>query len=234
MPLLIDTDNLVVFANRLDRMSRHDLPIAVRSTLNEMAFRMKKTEIAKSAAQEFEYKRTNVIQSLTRFEKAKGFDINRMFSRAGITEQPRRQMVARGLEAQETGGDVEGELVPTKKARGGNLGSKVRGPNKANPNWIDARGLRKNRFIAAAALAKRRRTLLITSTSQGAAVARVTGFNLRKRGGRGKIKLTWMYGIKNKKIPSSKRVPFVRKAHTRTMLNFDNEFIRQANRRLKK
>lgn len=238
MPIKIKSDELAIIANKLDRMHKSDLPIAVRSTLNEMAFRMKKKEIADSAKREFDYKRTNIVQNLTRFEKAKGFDIARMKSKAGITEQPRRQKVARGLAAQEKGGKLQGKSTPTLKARGGSASSKVRKANRMQSNrMVDARNARRQNFIAAAAIAKKNNQFLLVSTNSGSvdAVARVSRFTRKKRGNPN-IKLRWMYSIhhNDKSISPSNTRKFMKKAYIRTMNDFHAEFIRQANKRLKK
>lgn len=238
MPIRIKSDELAIIANKLERNHKSDLPIAIRSTLNEMAFRMKKSEIAQSAKKEFDYKRTNIVQNLTRFEKATGFNIARMKSKAGITEQPRRQKVARGLATQEVGGKLESKATPTLKSRGGSASSKVRKSNRMQSNrMVDARNAKRQNFIAAAAIAKKNNAFLLVSTNSGSvdAVARVSRFTRKKRGNPN-IKLRWMYSIRhsNKTISPSKTRKFVKKAYLQTMNDFHTEFIRQANKRLKR
>lgn len=238
MPLVIKSDELAIIANKLERVHKSDLPIAIRSTLNTMAFRMKKTEIGRSAEKEFDYKRTNIVNNLSRFEKATGFDIKRMKSKAGITEQPGRQKVARGLAAQEKGGKIEGKSTPTLQARGGSVSSKVRKARQLQSNRIiDARNKKRQYFIAAAAIAKKQNGYLITKSksSEVSAVALVSRFTRKKRGNPN-IKLRWMYSIQedNKVIKPSKGRRYMKKAYINTMNDFHNEFLRQANKRLKK
>lgn len=223
-------------ANRLDRMSRHDFPIAVRSTLNQMAFRMQKTEISKSAKREFDYKRTNIVQNLAWATKAKGLNISRMQSDAGIRERPGRQKVARGLAAQEVGGRLGSSTTPKLKARGGSPAKKVRKANLLKSNKaVDARNKRRQKFIAAAYAAKQTGSFLVVATRTGKAIARVSRFT-KKKNGNLSIRLTWLYTIHNKEkeIKSSNTRKFIKKAYKTAMNGFNKEFTNQANRRLQK
>ena len=236
MRIKIKSNDIAIMANRIDRMHKSDLPIAVRSTLNNMAFRMQKTEIAKSAERTFDYKRTNVVRNLSYATKATGFDIKRMRSISGIRELPNRQRVARGLAAQEVGGRIEGKSTPKLGARGGSPSNKVRRANKlSSNNTINARNKRRNKYIATAVMAKQTGSFLIIATRSGSAVARVSRIT-RKKNGAINIRLRWMYQLHddNKEIKRSNTKKFMKKAYLVTMTGFNAEFHKQAHRRLSK
>lgn len=236
MTIKIKSDEIAIMANRLDKMSRSDFPIAVRSTLNNMAFRMQKVEISKSAEREFDYKRTNIVSNLSWATKASGFNISKMKSEAGIVERPNRQRVARGLAAQEVGGRIQGRSTPKLSARGGSAAKKVRRTNQLQNNrLINARNKRRDKYIAAASMAKQTGSLLVISTKSGSAVARVVRFT-RKKNNAVNIRLKWMYQLHNedKRIEPSKTRKFIKKAYIKTMNGFNSEFMRQAERRLRK
>jgi hypothetical protein len=236
MALIIKSDELAIISNRLEKLGRSDFPIAVRSTLNNMAFKMQKTELPKSANIEFDYNRTNIVKNLSWATKAKGFNVKNMRSQAGIRSRPNRQKVAKGLASQEVGGKIEGRTTPTTKARGGSVSSKVRPSNRlGNRTVIDARLRRREKFIAAASTAKKQKALLLVKTNSGAAYARVSKFRRRKKA-EPQIKLNWLYSLHNddKKISVSNTRKFVKKAYINTMKGFLNEFKRQANRRFAK
>jgi hypothetical protein len=114
----IKSDELAIIANKLDRISRSDFPLAVRATLNNMAFTMQKSELIKSANREFDYNRTSIIKNLSWADKATGFNIKNMKSRAGIRIRPNRRKVAEGLASQEKGCEIDSRTVPTIKSRG--------------------------------------------------------------------------------------------------------------------
>jgi hypothetical protein len=100
---------------------------------------------------------------------------------------------------------------------------------------IDARKKQKNKFIAAANVAKRRKLFLLVKIRNGAAYARVSQFR-RKKHNKVNIKLTWLYRLSSnkKKISSSNTRKFVKHAYIKTMDGFFNEFKKQANKRLNK
>lgn len=233
MPLIIKSDELIQVANRLDRISRSDLPIAARSTLNTMAFRMKQTEIERSAKKEFDYSRNKTfIRSMSGFSKATGFNMKTMESEAGIIQRAGRQRVAKGLANQEEGRPIKQRLTPLSRTRpSGNLAKKVSSRNKLdNLNSIDARGKKGYKFIIRARRAYRTKQTLKVKGH----IARVTSFRDLKNGSaRIKMNLIWRTN-KNNTIRLKKDRPFIRNAYIQTMKGFDEEFLRQADRRLKK
>lgn len=238
MTLIINSKEFATVANKLDRLSRSDLPIAVRSTLNNMAFRMQKSELRESARKEFDYTRTNIVQNLSYATKAQGFNMRNMKSEAGIRERPNRQRVAKGLASQEFGGEVESKTVPTKRARGGSESSKVRPSLRlGNKAIVDARLKRRSDFISAASAAKKSGSLLMTKTnnSQVAAIARVSRFTRRKKKNPN-IKLTWLYRYQmdDKKINPADKRQFTKRAYQETMKHFSDEFYKQADIRFQK
>lgn len=236
--LRIQADDIAIMANNLDRIHRSAFPVAVRNTLNNMAYKMQQKEIAKSAENFFDYKRTNIVRNLSRFSKAQGFDVKRMQSRAGIVPKPRREKVASGLAAQEFGGKVEGKSVPTLRARGGSVSSKVRQLNRlgSNKGIVDARHHKRERFVARAWIAYRHKKLLMTKSnySQVFVLARVGHFN-RRRGQNPEIGLNWLYSVhdKGKEIRRQRKKPFVKEAYIKTMNGFSKEFVKQAEKKLK-
>lgn len=114
--LRVNTDAVIVFANKLEKIHKSALPIVIRQTLNKAAFDTKKKHLEKVTDKEFEKRKKNFFKAFSRVEQAKGFDINTMVSRVGINA--RGNGAAKNLEQVERGGIIKDrEFLPTKNAR---------------------------------------------------------------------------------------------------------------------
>jgi len=131
----INTDKLVKFTNKLEKMHRSDLPVAIRSTLNKAAFDMKTKTLPASALATFEKRHVGQFyKANSRFEGARGFDTNSMKSTVGFVEnrlKGRTNYSVQDLEQQETGGSLSParSFLPLKGARVGGKG-RVRDENR--------------------------------------------------------------------------------------------------------
>lgn len=238
----INSDQFVILANKLEKIGRAELPVAVRSTLNEMAFRMKGTggargQIDKRAEQDFDYRRNKtLIKKLTGVNKAKGLDIGNMKSEAGITNRSRLNEVAEGLADQQKGGETKQFATPTLKTRIGKaVSSKVRKPSRLQHLLVlDLRKRKKGRWIASAIRAKKvNKMIRVTGRGGVDLLAKVKNFRRGKKGV--KFKLDWLYRFNdNGTVFLKKKRPFVNRAAQEVMRGMPQEFIRQANRRIQK
>ena len=110
MELNVNTDAVVAFTNKLEKLHRAAFPVAVRTALNSAAFDMKKTTIQKSAAEEFTIRKATFFKANSRVELAKGFDIKNMESAVGFKSNKSSnsiQSAINDLEQQEHGGKIE-------------------------------------------------------------------------------------------------------------------------------
>jgi len=239
----INSDDFVLLANRLERIGRAELPVVVRSTLNEMAFKMKgsggkRGQIDKRAEQDFDYRRNRTLfKVLTGVDKAKGLDIGKMKSESGIIEKSGLTKVAEGLADQQTGGTTPQKATPLTGSRTGRSVSKrVRKPSRLqNLNSMDLRHRRKGRFIASADRAfVTNRTVIISGRGGTGIVARIRRINRSERG-KVKIRMDWLYRLNdNGQVALKTKRPFVNRAAQEVMKSMPNEFIRQANKRIQK
>jgi len=107
----INNDDVVQMSNRLEQLHRSGLPVAVRQSLNEAAFQMKKHEIMRSFDRKFIVRKQAFIKNHTAFNRCKNtFEIREMYSEAGI----RKGMSQAGdnLSKQEFGGRIHNRNVP--------------------------------------------------------------------------------------------------------------------------
>ena len=114
----INSDDFVKFSNKLEKIGRADLPVAVRSTLNETAFRMKgvggkRGAIDLQAEKDFDYRRNRTLfKVMTGVSKASGLNVSTMKSEAGIVRKPGRDKLAEGLAQQQKGGKINQKATP--------------------------------------------------------------------------------------------------------------------------
>lgn len=114
----INASEVVKFTNKLEKLHRSALPVAVRQTLNDAAKDMKISGKGYNGTIEREFKKNftirakNFIRSHTGFNNSKNtFDINQMESSAGVLEG--KSGAGDRLAIQERGGNLERERIPT-------------------------------------------------------------------------------------------------------------------------
>lgn len=238
----INSDQFIVLANKLEKIGRAELPVAVRSTLNEIAFTMKGTggargQIDKRAEKDFDYRRNKtLIKKLTGVNKAKGLDIGNMRSEAGIMNISGLNEVAEGLADQQRGGQTKQGATPLLKARiGKSVSKKVRKASYLqNLSTFDMRNRKGSRWIAAAIKAKKDKKLILVEGKGGTPlIAKVKSFRRGKKGIR--FKLDWLYRInEGGMVFLKKKRPFVNRAAQEVMQGMPQEFVKQANKRIQK
>jgi len=130
--LNVNTKELIAYSAKLEKLNRSAFPSAVRNTLNEAAFTTKKN-IPVHAAGKFVTRRKTFFKKFSRVEKASGFNINSLVSKAGIDSSVGQELL-KNLEAHEEGGKIVGrKIVPHDEARTSNSSGKaVRSRNYAN------------------------------------------------------------------------------------------------------
>ena len=128
----VNNDGAIALTAKLERLHRSAFPVAVRSTLNDAAFKTKSL-VPKAAEGKFTIRQKNLYKKFIVVEKAKGFDLKAMAAVVGIDGGASKgRNVAKGLEAQELGGTVTSrKLLPMDQGRiSGSFGKKLRMKNR--------------------------------------------------------------------------------------------------------
>lgn len=122
--LNVNNDATIILTAKLERLNRSAFPSAVRSTLSDAAFEMKKVNILDSAKKNMKIKNPTFFKRYTGVKRATGFDVNSMYAEVGFQdrgEQKAKKAVNKGMEANESGGtDDDGGmyLAKTRGSRG--------------------------------------------------------------------------------------------------------------------
>lgn len=219
----VNTDALVSLTNKLEKLHRSDLPIAIRNTLTKAAVLTKKESLPKSSGDAFINRNKTFFKAKSKFLPAKGFDVNQMKATIGMVDRRRDSddHAVRNLEQQEHGGTIGGRaFIPTDRARvGGGREKNVAPRNRIGRisirNVVRSRlskgKTKEQRFIKSVTLAKNRfgaRAHVLTRNM----LFRVDslGFNRKARGL--KLKVTPLYTYKRNRSIKVSASNFMRRA----------------------
>jgi len=196
MILDFDTSEYRKLSKALTDLHRSAFPVAIRETLNNLAFDTKKNQILKTANNIFTVRDKNFLKKFSTVKKANGFNVNSFHADAGMVGKE-----TENFHELEQGGTVDGEAVPQLGARtSGSESKKVRTTFRFGKRKIlrVKRGKSHNSdFIRKAYLAKKGGQLL----GRYGNVYQVTGFRKNKKDTLPKIKLKLLY-----KEPRGKKV----------------------------
>ena len=221
----INKSELVRYTNTLEKLHKSALPIAVRSTLNDAAFEMKKTEIEKSFQSNFTTRKKNFIKSHTLARKSKNtFNINQMVAKTGVIEG--KSQAGDNLEVQESGGRITNrENIPLDTARTGKNNAKlvskkyylnkVKGKHKAIKKGD-------NKLFIKAAFAAGKGGHVI----YGKVLHEITSIRRLRRGP--SIKTRPLYSVKPNRSVPIKKTSFMSEAGKMTLKKIDKLYIEHA------
>jgi len=133
LQLDLNSDELVVHINRLEKISRKAMPKAIRGTLNSLAFDTKGDTFLDESKKDFTNRTKSFFKSNSHVDKAKGTDLRSMEATVGMIAKKKETDSAIGnMDAQMRGGTIKDrELIPMDEARISKKNIKnVRGENR--------------------------------------------------------------------------------------------------------
>jgi len=164
----VNNDAAIAYTTKLLSLHKSAFPVAVRATLNDAAFDMKKNTLPDSFRSHFVIRAPTFIKRFTSVQKANGFDVDTMSSAIGFVDQGEQKVDAaiRGIEDNEVGGKVTTGLAYLPGSRvGGSADRAVTRKNRfSKDNIIEIQniynitsrqrvGTTKSRFVASAIMA---------------------------------------------------------------------------------
>ena len=212
----VNNKEVIKFTAKLERLHRSSFPSAVRNTLNEAAFNMKKTGLIDSAKKKFSTVRSpTFFKKFSLVSKAEGFNINGMVATVGFSNSSDQKIknVIDGLEKHEWGGMIGTGSRYLKASRAGsNYGKRVsRAKYFSKGNVIQnggaKKGTRKSRYTSILFAAKKDGRAVFIKTSRGSFLVRVQ--SIRKAGKRLKTDLKFLMMSRSKTPVKIRRNMFV-------------------------
>lgn len=159
MKLNINTNEVVKFTVKLEKLRKSALPNAIRGTLNDAVFDVKTKTMPVQAHADFINRSPNFFKANSRFEKAVGFDVNTMKAVVGFIDNRLRgenNFSVQDLEQQEHSGTIKGKsFIPLDSARKAGHNTLVKPANRLSviKNIVVARnmggGSKKQQFVKA-------------------------------------------------------------------------------------
>jgi hypothetical protein len=236
--LNINTDAVVAHTNRLEKMHRSALPVAIRGSLNSAAFDVKLKTMPLSAKREFTERNKTFFKANSRVAMAKGFDVKSMKAFVGFTGirlKGGNNFSVNDLTQQEFGGTIKKRsFIPTDAARGGNKAKPVRPSNRLSKinnivNQNRFSGNRKQRFIKAINRAGKGGYVLGGSTLGQNTLFKVNSLN--KKGG---FKITPLYDFKEGRNVRVKPTHFMSKASLVSGRKIEAFYVKEAKRQFER
>lgn len=243
----VNSDALVKLSKKLEGLNRSAFPITVRQTLNTFAFETKK-RIPTEAKKIFVTRNPGFWNAFSRVEKAKGFNVNSMVSKAGMTEGKKgkkSEQAGRNLKQQQLGGKIDGRtFVPKDSARvGGKRTGKVRKENRLSALQDDFKvapvisrsdgSSGRQQFLKTSIYAAVHGKKLIRSSKMLYRIQRGRGKYLYKTAGI-TIGVTPLYSIKKGRSVDVEAKPFVRRIAKLNGKKGDRIFAKHAEKQFKK
>jgi hypothetical protein len=228
----INTDAAVIFSNKLEKLHRSALPIAIRNTLNTSAFVLKTKEMPKSYGTVFEKRRKGFEKKFSVVQKANGFNTNTMKAIVGFKSNGIQAV--EDLEQQEKGGIISGRsFIPMDSSRISNNNRKNVRPKNRLPNI---------RFKKVKKGGKKQRSTFIRTAFKlgkggfilyGSTLFEVKGIN-NKSTGRNKIKLLALYSFEKGRKVKVKGTKFMSKSSNKVALKMEDVYIAHAKKQINK
>lgn len=236
----VNNDQVFKFTARLQEMHRSDFPLAVRGTLNDLAFDTKKKTLEQEFKQKFIRRNKSFLRSQSGVQKAEGWDVSTMQSEVGIIPKAQGGEAAKGLTEQEYGGSKKKPLVYMKQARGGSNKKLVQSGKYFN-KYQTIRGdhanvkrhSRKSNFVAAAIMAHRLGKLLIWKGPKGDTVFLINSIYLGAKNAV-HINSTPIADYEKNRLIKIQARPFLRPASEMSLRKSDQFFIANAKRRFER
>lgn len=241
----VNTDASIILTAKLERMQKSAMPSAIRSTLNDGAFAMKKKEILVSAKRNMKVRNSSFFKKFTGVNRATGFDVDSMRSEVGfINTDPnpiKGKKAIEGMESNEVGGSDNTGSMYLGKARGQNsLKRRVRvdkrydrkklaqGHNKR----INTRGGKSNVMALMAGYNEQKPVFIRGKSGIGYVVEVKAVFNMAT--GKRDFKLDFLMRSRKKNPAKAKATHFNKEAAINTSKQMDKFYLKNATHQFNK
>jgi len=232
MKLDVNTKATIALTAKLEKLHRSAFPSAVRNTLNDAAFDMKRKTLIDSANSNFKVKNKTFFKKFSGVEKASGFDLKSMKATAGfpVPSDIKAKTAIDGLEKQETGSSISNGLRYLKGARSGSLNRLVQKKSYYNKSRVTKsvkKGGSKANYIATAYSALKTGNPFFLETNKGRFLIKVN--SIKSNSGRGLNISTTPLMMERKVKPSKiKATHFAEEAADKTTKKIEGFYEKNA------
>lgn len=238
MRINVNTDKVLLYSNILKEMHRSALPSAVRGTLNKAAYDVKTNTMPNKAKAEFVERDSNFFKANSKFEYAKGFEINNMQSKVGFVDtslKDKPNPAVKELEQQEEGGIIpHNTFIALPGARIGNNFNKNTRPNariKKLKNFVNIKNVSGKNWAEKAiksALHAGKGGLVLSNK----VLYRINAIN--RRGKNTTFKKTKLYSVQKNRSIKVNATHFMKEASLSSQKKMEMFYIEEALRQMRK
>lgn len=251
MKINVNTDELVHFTKKLEKLNRSAFPVAVRQTLNTQAFQTKKKELIDEYNKAFTVRNRGFAKAFSKVNPATGFDIRRMQASVGMSDRDNKgktNQAGENMEQQQVGGRIGGRtFIPTRFARVGSSNSRAVKKSmrlselnkeksiKKAPRTRFADGNGKQKFVRTAAYARVKRKKFIRTDTMLYKVGGGTSGKYNYRFRKLSVSITPIYSIKKgRSVSINSPNLFTQRAALRVNKRADRIFKEHAEKQFKR
>jgi len=244
MILNINTDAVVAFTAKLEKLHRSALPVAVRTALNSAAFDVKTETMPASADRTFIKRQANFFKANSKVEQAKGFDMKSMAAKVGFVPFSGTNKAVDDLEQQEYGGGIDGRsFIALAQARTGRSWKrKPRAPYRMaqvlsnTVNAKDAKGKTEAEKFTKSAIHAGKGGFVIGNlvTSKGNKVVFEIRSVKRLKGGDTVIRSIPVFAVQRDRVVRPPATGFMRKSSLESASKIEEFYIEAAKKQIRK
>lgn len=225
MKLDVNTNANIILTAKLERLNRSAFPSAVRSTLNDAAFEMKKTNILASAKVNMTIRNPTVFKKFTGVKRAAGFNVSSMYSEVGFIPKDGKSgsKVPEGMEHNEVGGiDNDGAMYLGKARTSNSLKKRVRRAARFDKSKLAKTGRsiniksKKEGFMSKALASLYDNAPVMIKTSKGSFMVKVTSISSGTKSRKLDIKMDFLMRGRTKNPARAKATHFNQEAAIKT------------------
>jgi hypothetical protein len=240
----VNTNASIILTAKLERLNRSAFPNAVRSTLNDAAFAMKKGNILQSAKKNMTVRNQTFFKKFTGVNKANGYNVNAMSSEVGFIntdkDKKKGQKAMIGMEHNEVGGsDNEGAMYMKQSRVSGSKKRLVRKAarfSKANLAQSKSNAIngKKASFANNAFNSLKEQKPTFIKTKKGNMLVQVIGISSDSSHSKLNIKMIFLMRSRRTNVAHAKATHFNKEAAIKTHKEMDAFYAKNAEREFNK
>jgi hypothetical protein len=243
MYLNINSDAVVAFTNKLEKLHRSALPVSVRAGLNAAAFDVKKRTMPKTA-KVFTQRSPTFFKSQSKVAPAKGFDIKTMQSEVGFipsTGAKESGGATKDLEQQEKGGQIaKRAFIPLAAARaGGSYNRNVSAKNRMKLIRAKIRNAKNSagktnaaKFFSTAKFVGKGGVMIGSGKTGSKYLYRIN--SITRKNGKTVVNSTPLYSVKKNRAVKIKQTKFMQRASLESSKLVEQAYIVEAQKQIAK
>lgn len=234
MRLDVNTNANIILTAKLERLNKSAFPSAVRSTLNDSAFEMKKKNILESAKKNMTVRNVSFFRKYTGVKRASGFNISNMYSEVGFSNsnEIKARKSLEGMESNEIGGsDSTGAMYLPKARTSGSAKKLVRKKGRFDKSKIIKGRVRTKKSVSntlnmLSSFEENKPTFI--NSKKGKFLVQVTAVSFNSVTGKHDFKLDFLMRDRKKFKATAKATHFNKEAALKTSKQIESFYNKNA------